>query len=129
MCSRCDYCNVLIHELITMQIKLELFRKISENNRHLQVEEMNSLVSELVKVTTTERLALEQCKDFLSTLSAMQVSLAMDLLLLLLCFFSLFELAFVRSVIYVLPYSLQQVKDCSLRTHIIQLKRLPLPAA
>jgi hypothetical protein len=70
-----------------MQIKLELFRKISENNRHLQVEEMNSLVSELVKVTTTERLALEQCKDFLSTLSAMQVSLAIDLLLLLLRFF------------------------------------------
>lgn len=58
-----------------------------------KVEEMNSLVSELVKVTTTERLALEQCKDFLSTLSAMQV------------------------------------KDCSLRTHIIQLKRLPLPTA
>ncbi|XP_004292128.1 PREDICTED: QWRF motif-containing protein 2-like [Fragaria vesca subsp. vesca] len=58
-----------------------------------KVEEMNSLVSELVKVTTTERLVLEQCKDFLSTLSAMQV------------------------------------KDCSLRTHIIQLKRLPLPAA
>ncbi|KAL6213266.1 hypothetical protein ACLB2K_012713 [Fragaria x ananassa] len=58
-----------------------------------KVEEMNSLVSELVKVTTTERLVLEQCKDFLSTLSVMQV------------------------------------KDCSLRTHIIQLKRLPLPAA
>ncbi|XP_050363890.1 QWRF motif-containing protein 2 [Argentina anserina] len=58
-----------------------------------KVEEMNCLVSELVKVTTTERLVLEQCKDFLSTISAMQV------------------------------------KDCSLRTHIIQLKRLPLPAA
>ena len=85
-----------------MQIKLKLFRKLSENNRHLQVEEMNSLVSELVKVTTTERLALEQCKDFLSTLSAMQVSLTIYPLLLL-RFFSLFELAFVRSVIYVLP--------------------------
>lgn len=40
---------------------------------------MNSLVSELVKVTTTERLVLEQCKDFLSTLSAMQVSLVINL--------------------------------------------------
>lgn len=88
MCSRFDDCNVLIHELITMQIKLELFRKISENNCHLQVEEMNSLVSELVKVTTTERLALEQCKDFLSTLSAMQVSLAIDLVPFFLFFFS-----------------------------------------
>lgn len=48
---------------------------------------MNSLVSELVKVTTTERLALEQCKDFLSTLSAMQVSLAIDLVLLSFFFF------------------------------------------
>ncbi|KAM2989253.1 hypothetical protein FF2_003256 [Malus domestica] len=54
-----------------------------------KVEEMNSLVCELMKVTTTERAVLEQCKDFLSTLSAMQV------------------------------------KDCSLRTHIIQLQRVP----
>ena len=51
---------------------------------------MNSLVSELVKVTTTERLVLEQCKDILSTLSAMQVSLAM--LSILISFVS--ELAF-----------------------------------
>ncbi|KAL5561357.1 hypothetical protein UlMin_031104 [Ulmus minor] len=55
----------------------------------LKVEEMNSLVGELVKVTAKERFMLEQCKDFLSTLSAMQV------------------------------------KDCSLRTHIIQLNRVP----
>ncbi|TQE05332.1 hypothetical protein C1H46_009025 [Malus baccata] len=54
-----------------------------------KVEEMNSLVCELMKVTTTERAVLEQCKEFLSTLSAMQV------------------------------------KDCSLRTHIIQLQRVP----
>ncbi|PON90564.1 QWRF family [Trema orientale] len=55
----------------------------------LKVEEMNSVVAELVKITGKERLLLEQCKDFLSTLSAMQV------------------------------------KDCSLRTHIIQLNRVP----
>lgn len=36
---------------------------------------MNSLLSELMRVTATERVVLEQCKDFLSTLSAMQVSL------------------------------------------------------
>ncbi|CAN6685538.1 unnamed protein product [Malus baccata var. baccata] len=54
-----------------------------------KVEEMNSLLCELMKVTATERVVLEQCKDFLSTLSAMQV------------------------------------KDCSLRTHIIQLQRVP----
>lgn len=35
---------------------------------------MNSLVAELVKVTGKERILLEQCKDFLSTLAAMQVS-------------------------------------------------------
>ena len=35
---------------------------------------MNSLVVELVKVTGKERILLEQCKDFLSTLAAMQVS-------------------------------------------------------
>ncbi|XP_022745267.1 QWRF motif-containing protein 2-like isoform X2 [Durio zibethinus] len=59
-----------------------------------KVEEMNSLVDELVSVTAKERLLLEQCKDFLSTLAAIQV------------------------------------KDCSLRTHIIQLNRVStLPAA
>ncbi|XP_007042615.2 PREDICTED: QWRF motif-containing protein 2 isoform X1 [Theobroma cacao] len=55
----------------------------------LKVEEMNSLVAELVSVTAKERILLEQCKDFLSTLAAIQV------------------------------------KDCSLRTHIIQLNRVP----
>lgn len=35
---------------------------------------MNSLVAELVKVNGKERILLEQCKDFLSTLAAMQVS-------------------------------------------------------
>ncbi|XP_062089568.1 QWRF motif-containing protein 2 [Humulus lupulus] len=55
----------------------------------LKMEEMNSVVAELVKVTGKERFLLEQCKDFLSTVAAMQV------------------------------------KDCSLRTHIIQLNRVP----
>ncbi|KAK4563359.1 hypothetical protein RGQ29_005752 [Quercus rubra] len=54
-----------------------------------KVEETNSLVTELVKVTAKERILLEQCKDFLSTLGAMQV------------------------------------KDCSMRTHILQLNRVP----
>lgn len=54
-----------------------------------KVEETNALVTELVKVTAKERVLLEQCKDFLSTLGAMQV------------------------------------KDCSLRTHILQLNRVP----
>ncbi|KAK8484190.1 hypothetical protein V6N13_080566 [Hibiscus sabdariffa] len=50
-----------------------------------KVEEMNSLVSKLESETTKERVLLEQCKDFLSAIAAIQV------------------------------------KDCSLRTHIIQL--------
>ncbi|KAI4295754.1 hypothetical protein L6164_035765 [Bauhinia variegata] len=54
-----------------------------------KVEETNSLVAELVKVTAKERFLLEQCKDFLSSLAAMQV------------------------------------KDCSLRTHTLQLCRVP----
>lgn len=37
---------------------------------------MNSLVAELVKVISKERALLEQCKDFLSMLAAMQVHLA-----------------------------------------------------
>ncbi|KAI3445899.1 hypothetical protein Pfo_002564 [Paulownia fortunei] len=52
------------------------------------VEEVNSLVSELAKVTTKERALLEQCTDFISLLAAMQV------------------------------------KDSSLRTHILQHNRL-----
>ncbi|XP_028767706.1 QWRF motif-containing protein 2 isoform X2 [Neltuma alba] len=54
-----------------------------------KVEETNSLVADLVKVTTKEKFLLEQCKDFLSSLAAMQV------------------------------------KDCSLRTHVLQLCRVP----
>ncbi|XP_022988707.1 QWRF motif-containing protein 2 [Cucurbita maxima] len=54
-----------------------------------KVEETNSVVAELVKVTAKERILLQQCEDFLSTLAAMQV------------------------------------KDCSLRTHILQLNRFP----
>ncbi|KAI6678159.1 hypothetical protein NL676_038955 [Syzygium grande] len=55
----------------------------------LKVEEMNSFLAELVNVTAKEQLSLVQCKDFLSTLTAMQV------------------------------------KDCSLRTHILQKTHLP----
>ncbi|OMO63339.1 hypothetical protein COLO4_32535 [Corchorus olitorius] len=54
-----------------------------------KVEETNSVVAELVSVTAKERVLLEECKDFLSALAAIQV------------------------------------KDCSLRTHIIQLNRVP----
>ncbi|KDO57870.1 hypothetical protein CISIN_1g0070711mg, partial [Citrus sinensis] len=49
-----------------------------------KVENMNSLTAELMSVTAKEMALLEQCKDFSSTLSALQI------------------------------------KDCSLRTHIIQ---------
>ncbi|KAF7811066.1 QWRF motif-containing protein 2 [Senna tora] len=38
-----------------------------------KVEETNSLVAELVKVTAKERFLLEQCNDFLSSLAAMQL--------------------------------------------------------
>ncbi|GLU09061.1 hypothetical protein SLE2022_259390 [Rubroshorea leprosula] len=58
-----------------------------------KVEEMNSLVAELVNVTAKEKIMLERCRDFLSTIAAMQV------------------------------------KDCSLRTHIIQLNRVSTTAA
>ena len=40
---------------------------------HSQVEEINSLVAEIVNVTGKEKFLLQQCKDFLSTLAAMQV--------------------------------------------------------
>ncbi|XVF45001.1 hypothetical protein PTKIN_Ptkin02bG0170500 [Pterospermum kingtungense] len=52
-----------------------------------KVEEIDSLVVELVSVTAKEKVLLEQCKHFLSMLAAIQV------------------------------------KDCSLRTHMIQLNR------
>ncbi|WCJ17934.1 hypothetical protein M5689_000318 [Euphorbia peplus] len=54
-----------------------------------KVEDINSLVAELLNVTAKEKYLLQQCKDFLSKLAALQV------------------------------------KDCSLRTHVIQLNRLP----
>ncbi|KAL5139961.1 QWRF motif-containing protein 2 [Glycine soja] len=54
-----------------------------------KVEETNCLVTEILKVTSKERFLLEHCKEFLSSLAAMQV------------------------------------KDCSLRTHMLQLSRVP----
>ncbi|KAG4984402.1 hypothetical protein GLYMA_10G258400v4 [Glycine max] len=54
-----------------------------------KVEETNCLVAEILKVTSKERFLLEHCKEFLSSLAAMQV------------------------------------KDCSLRTHMLQLSRVP----
>lgn len=54
-----------------------------------KVEETNCLVAEILKVTSKEKFLLEQCKEFLSSLAAMQV------------------------------------KDCSLRTHMLQLSRVP----
>ncbi|XP_043710762.1 QWRF motif-containing protein 2-like [Telopea speciosissima] len=54
-----------------------------------KVEAVNSLAAELANVTAQERALLDQCKDLLSTLAALQV------------------------------------KDCSLRTHLLQLKRVP----
>ncbi|KAG5625253.1 hypothetical protein H5410_010471, partial [Solanum commersonii] len=38
-----------------------------------EVEELNSLVSELAKVTAKEQASLEQCKDFLTMIATMQV--------------------------------------------------------
>nr|XP_017247623.1 PREDICTED: QWRF motif-containing protein 2-like isoform X1 [Daucus carota subsp. sativus] len=54
-----------------------------------QVEHVNLLASELASITSEERASLDQCRDLLSTLTAMQV------------------------------------KDCSLRTHVLQLKGAP----
>ncbi|KAF5731844.1 hypothetical protein HS088_TW18G00529 [Tripterygium wilfordii] len=54
-----------------------------------KVEDMNTLVSELVNTTAKEKALLQQCKDFLASLAGMQV------------------------------------KDCSLKTHIIQLNSVP----
>ncbi|KAJ6424418.1 hypothetical protein OIU84_025245 [Salix udensis] len=54
-----------------------------------KVEDMNSLVAELLNVTAKERRMLEQCKGFLTALAIVQV------------------------------------KHCSMRTHTLQLNRLP----
>ncbi|KAI8004615.1 QWRF motif-containing protein 2 [Camellia lanceoleosa] len=54
-----------------------------------KVDQVNPLLSELANTTAKERALLDQCKDLLSTLTAMQV------------------------------------KDCSMRTHILQLRCKP----
>ncbi|WOG98959.1 hypothetical protein DCAR_0418305 [Daucus carota subsp. sativus] len=58
-------------------------------NLQTKVEHVNLLASELASITSEERASLDQCRDLLSTLTAMQV------------------------------------KDCSLRTHVLQLKGAP----
>ncbi|KAJ4886938.1 Protein SNOWY COTYLEDON 3 [Raphanus sativus] len=52
-----------------------------------KVDEMNSVMAEMVNITAQEKVLLEQCQGFLSIVAAMQV------------------------------------KDCSMKTHIIQLSR------
>ncbi|PHT28791.1 QWRF motif-containing protein 2 [Capsicum baccatum] len=47
-----------------------------------KVEELNSLVSELAKVTAKEQASLEQCKDFLSMIATMQVMQALSFVVL-----------------------------------------------
>ncbi|KAH7847775.1 hypothetical protein Vadar_030123 [Vaccinium darrowii] len=54
-----------------------------------KVDQVNSVASELANITGMERALLDQCKDLLSTLTAMQV------------------------------------RDCSLRTHILQVGSVP----
>ncbi|KAL8130946.1 QWRF motif-containing protein 2-like isoform X2 [Apium graveolens] len=70
---------------------VDVMQRMASSICHLQtkVEHANSLASELASVTSDERASLDQCRDLLSTLTAMQV------------------------------------KDCSLRTHILQLKGVP----
>lgn len=46
------------------------------------MEELNSLVSELAKVTAKEQASLEQCKDFLSMIATMQVMQALSFVVL-----------------------------------------------
>ena len=79
---------------------------------------MNSLVAELVNVTAKERHMLEQCKDFLSTLATVQV-------MVLSSGYTRISESFSSKSAYEILYIYEQVKDCSVRTHILQLNRLP----
>ncbi|KAG6762615.1 hypothetical protein POTOM_033128 [Populus tomentosa] len=83
-----------------------------------KVEDMNSLVAELVNVTAKERHMLEQCKDFLSTLATVQV-------MVLSSGYTRISESFSSKSAYEILYIYEQVKDCSVRTHILQLNRLP----
>ncbi|KAE8725639.1 hypothetical protein F3Y22_tig00008289pilonHSYRG00078 [Hibiscus syriacus] len=72
-----------------------------------KVEEMNSLVAELVSLAAKEKALLERCKDFLSALAAIQVNSVF-------CF--MFQALFMSSSADVVHYEyFQQVKDCCLR--------------
>jgi hypothetical protein len=85
---------------------------------HSQVEDMNSLVADLLNVTAKERRMLEQCKGFLSALAIVQVTVISSGYSRISGFFSS-PSAYERLYIY------EQVKDCSMRTHTLQLNRLP----
>ncbi|KAL0454301.1 UNVERIFIED_CONTAM: QWRF motif-containing protein 2 [Sesamum latifolium] len=64
------------------------------------VEELNTLVTELAKTAAKERASLEQCTDFISLLAAIQV-------------------------VPLLSSTTLQVRDSSLRAHIIQHNHVP----
>ncbi|PSS17297.1 QWRF motif-containing protein [Actinidia chinensis var. chinensis] len=74
ICSAVDVMQTMASSICTLSTK---------------VDQVNSVVSELANVASRERALLDQCKDLLSKLTAMQV------------------------------------KDCSLRTHILQLRSVP----
>lgn len=79
---------------------------------------MNSLVAELLNVTAKERRMLEQCKGFLSALAIVQVMVVSS-------GYSRISELFSSPSAYERLYIYEQVKDCSMRTHTLQLNRLP----
>ncbi|KAG6793101.1 hypothetical protein POTOM_002291 [Populus tomentosa] len=83
-----------------------------------KVEDMNSLVAELLNVTAKERRMLEQCKGFLSALAIVQVMVVSS-------GYSRISGLFSSPSAYERLYIYEQVKDCSMRTHTLQLNRLP----
>lgn len=80
-------------------------------------------MAELANVAGKERALLDQCKDLLSIIAAMQVFLCLVFL-----FQSILKhKSMIAHAIFLLneKYLYGQVKQCSLRTHFIQLKRVP----
>lgn len=51
----------------------ENMERYQQLNLFVQVDEVNSLVIELAKMNAKERALVEQCKDFLGMIAAMQV--------------------------------------------------------
>lgn len=85
-----------------------------ESGATLQIQDTSSLMGEIAEIATRERMLLNQARVILSTIAALHVSLDSEYLS-----------SYSKLIVSLLTQVCKQVRLCSLRGHLIQLRRKP----